>query len=1587
MNKKIAIILLAMCIVLAMAGLVACNENLPPIPTCQTHIDRDKNGVCDICSATVTLCEDHVDANSDNLCDNCGETLPKQITPCDIHADADVNGICDICNVELSLLTTVVTATQQSIVAAKSQLAILDFCSYFSITVDGTPVSVSSKMLNLEQLPTTVGTGKVVCSYNGVEAVLQVEVKEFVRYTVTAKVNSLSIEDEQLSDYDFTALFVAQADSAIVLITEDMISLSNDLQSGKSGVVTCTYQGKTAQVEVTVIPTDYQLELSVEQLTLNYNAVNGLDLSTYFVATRNGIKQQITSDMVTTDIQEAVGSYHYTVTYHGITKTLNVVLNDQHNVQILTAYPNGYNLQQTDISAFDVTTMFSIYVDGVAVQVTADMISGTIANTNIGESNSLTCTYQAGDTTQSATATVTIVDTVLPIITSQNIQIYSTQSDFDLTTLFTITLEGQNVPVTLDMLTVPDNILTSGTHNVTIFYKGQSATATVTVIRGVTIQLTRGDYINIGIDTNILEYDFAKDFAVTINGSNFTNINSYIDISNVDFSTEGEYDVTLTIPYGGVNYSETITYNVVKTQNKITVLQPHVVLTTTQSYNVFNNVKIITQFPWGEGEVKLTSNPDYATINTYYAVATAIDYNSIAVQTITVDIYVNGANSIPTQVTFTLQISSTVVVKPVEKVIFEGETVHPSELFQITVDGVLVEAPLQNITGKIDCFHAGTYVVTLDYQGYVVSSRAIVYDDAIKGTYKTLLRTIATDSDTDEYGDVITDGADSRPIGDLIFHDDGTITMDGLTVQLLSAVDSNTMMVKIGTNNYTLHYADGIIVLDPDNSLRMQFTNEKRPLIYFNEAVWQLENNVTIDYSPTYYVLQSEYSATYSVDTFHIQRIGTDTSMWYGLKVRLVERSTSGSTYEVTWGQTIFADNFEQVLGNQSSFTLNGEFYPIKMTGVKAGVIDKDVTDTSYYGAYTGTIDGKQAVLVVNSYYSLTVNNIRWVNLTETDIDNGYDYVGYDKTTQVVTIFNHDTSDGDVFFACQLKVDLSTKTFTLLPPQDNMIGLYTCDNMQIFLDGYGKGIVNYDKSSYYNYPITYTVVGNTLTYTHDEYNSLFPYGKEATFTLSELGNTLKVKSFDGLDIVGKTFVNQFIVSGAVVTYSEPIIYCSTEDEGKTALYEMFNVITKTGELTLDAKKDLAWSSWGVNTYCFDISAINFPKDGFYQFTINLTLDGNKTTSYYTVQIVRPKQTAQNYGAGIVNHNYTFAVDAFGIAKLNISGNVYSGEIKLDEQNNIFGNLKHGNSYVLVKSRPFAEGIMELIVSGDASFNEYFVIGSTTVIGTHGLTLRKVTVGGQDLFLLSTSEASTSLKIVQVNVVSGASITATNAILQIVDGQNSTYIKVNAWGDVSNGCTLADVFRGTHTNDSLGILVVDGFGKVTLTADSQTKYGTYQINSAKEIMAQFGNDFCVYTIDNGVFEVYNITLNNSLVEGSTYIYQGVGDSSAEGESSSWESTYNFETSFTFGANGIVTIDSTLILEEDETATLQYAPTYVGVGSYSVKGNVVTVTIGENTFLFQIDKVIYAKQLICTSTTLSESDHGYFKVDATFSKSND
>lgn len=86
-TKIIALILAVFCLSMCFVG---CDK------ACETHVDENEDGICDVCELEIPIpeCDNHKDEDNDQKCDVC---KVNYITPCATHKDEDADKICDVC--------------------------------------------------------------------------------------------------------------------------------------------------------------------------------------------------------------------------------------------------------------------------------------------------------------------------------------------------------------------------------------------------------------------------------------------------------------------------------------------------------------------------------------------------------------------------------------------------------------------------------------------------------------------------------------------------------------------------------------------------------------------------------------------------------------------------------------------------------------------------------------------------------------------------------------------------------------------------------------------------------------------------------------------------------------------------------------------------------------------------------------------------------------------------------------------------------------------------------------------------------------------------------------------------------------------------------------------------------------------------------------------------------------------------------------------------------------------------------------------------------------------------------------------------
>ncbi len=1179
---------------------------------------------------------------------------------------------------------------------------------------------------------------------------------------VSASGGTVTVKDREIGTYDYTTLFTITENGSPVAVKAEYVDASKVVAIPGIYVVTCTYKGKSADAAVKVEATDYSLDLAVEQVSVKLSEVAGYDFKALFSATLDGEPAEITDDMVVSTVKNEVGDYTYTVNFYGLSKTLTVHVVPNRSVEIVLSY-TVYELPVSEIDGFDAKTLFSLYIDGQAAKIDDSMIdSSALAAATVGDTVEVTLNYSDGEVTAVKSASVTVVAEIEVVITARNVVTYPNGDVIDLTSLFTIKRGEEDIPVTIDMIEGSIDYSSEGENRITLTYGGKTATAVVEVKRGVIIGYAKGDTVTVrkGADKSV--YPFADDFVIIINGTRFRRIpDSCFDLSAVNFDEAGTFTVTLTIKYNdqglglsGAKFeevSETITYVVTETTYSVNVINPLVILPAgTSSYNPLGNLSVVIN---GYTQT-LTTNPAHVdTITCYAQVQGSIDFSVSEVQQISVAVYVNGPEAEPVTVSFEVAVDSAITVSAHDAAVFAGDTVYARNLFTITAGSREVQVTDEMVSGKVDTFTPGVYRITADYMGYKAVATVIVYPAEMKGTYKTGLTTIPTytsDDDDDESG-WYTEGGDDyyddsygadlpatiaetmdpvSPLGDLVI-EEGSITFNDNTATEAIGIDENSMLLRTGVSGreYTLTYDNGVVVLVPDNGIKLSFSDYARPLIYFKSDMWTIEQHFTVNYSD-HYVL-SDALVGYSMDNFLI-RSSTGERKWYTLYVRLATKTSADTVYNVRWGESTM-DNFNPAVGSVCTLNFEDTAYEFTVTATGVGKVNRYENHEYANMEFSGTVDGKEAKLVVNSseWFQLYIENKLVLQLTGNDVSqlkNGGKLSG-----NRVFLYAHETDSDYGEYSYMFDLDVEGKTFTL-EQRDPYYGRYMRDNTYIFLDGYGTGHFNTNIGSHVTTCFRYTAVNGELRITFVDTDPGYAYGDGAVFYISPLLNVLTVKQSYNDTLAGADFRNEIITDGAIVDVNADIIASESTTSGRQALLDAITVTTKDGTFTG------TYATAYVNT-----DTVDFTHNGFCQFTINVSVGGRQVANYYAVQIITPDSSVSGYVGsytGVMNKSLGLTVDKFGRAFISVDGTVYGGLVTVNEDGGFSVKAyTEGGEFISAKAAVIASGVFAVTCDGALRSSDYFASSSVSAdaAGTEGFVIRRFISGDVTVYTVSSGD--------------------------------------------------------------------------------------------------------------------------------------------------------------------------------------------------------------------------------------------------------
>ncbi len=1506
-----------------------------------------------------------------------------------------------------------VTANQSNVSLKNDSVESFDYTTLFSVTSDGESVTVTKEMLDLSALSPDVDSFEVTCSYGDKSAAVKVTVTRDV-WTVDLSQNTLTISVKEVKYYNFRALFTVKKNGINVGVANNMVD-SDVSETPGTYHFTVTAGSVSQTLTVTVREIEYKVELAQEEVTVRISAVEDYDFNALFTVTEEGVAKQITDDMVETNIVALVGTYHYTVKFGTASKTLTVHVSDAYEINIIPSYKT-LSLTPNQLQNYDWTMLFSVYVDGEAAPVTESMIDvSQLSNATVGQTYTVTITYQKGATTKTCATEISVVENAAIKVDTKNVVTYPNSEYIDLTTLFTITQGNKTIPVTNEMISgTIDYSIQDEAQIITLTYLGVTYQSTVTVRRGVIIDYASSDVITIKSGTDINSYLFAEDFVVLVNGVRFRNLMQFVNLTGisrngetlseaVDFSTVGSYKAILEIPYNNEKasglsgpkmqiFEKEITYNVVSLDYSLSVEQDVVSLPKgTESFDVFSNLKLVRN----GYNTKVMDNIEWINIISCYGqlVSEPLDFSATGLQLVEIDVYVFCTKAgtdlgEPVRISFYVEIVGDVKVVATDKTVFGNTTIYTTDLFTITEgeENILVTADM--VSGKVDTFRAGTYYITAEYKNVTATAKVVVINPQLAGVYKTGQTPIpveepdySDEGGEDYWGDdpgwgeysLATYSLPSNTLGNMVITTDGTITVNGVSAQFIGAIDENTLIVQIGSNDYTLYYQNGIVALDPDNSAKLGFSEYKRPLVYFHADMWEIDQVVTINYGSQHVLTTT--TTCYSYDVFHIVSDDGEKEMWYGLRVELIGKTSADTIYSVEWGEVQFGENFQVVEGNASTLTFNGITVKFVMQDATTGKVDRTEEEKVWANQiFDGVVDGKKAQLVFNQLEALDyyIDGQKIVSVGTYEFGNmkngGIDHAG---NTVMVYFYDGEKPVSTYKFL----INPQDNTFEYVQP-DGIFGKYVSENMMVFLDGYGTGIVNFDTRSYYTYQFQYTLINNELKITFFNTNALFGYGKYITFNMADLKNVLTVKHTENAELQGKVFTNCTITDGAIVSFNQSVFTAGSASY-KEDIYKSISIVTKDGELTTEQKKSTIVTPNG-EIPVVDLSSVSNRKDGFYQIAVTVSVDNVPKTTYFAIQMVRTAVDNETlFGAanlqgihtlyGTLQSQNVLTLDRYGNATAVIDGVTYSGYCVLNTNNSKFTvkAFAQSGASVTLSGTLLQNGVFEVRCGGALTFIDYFAKGTRQLAGCAENVLREINVDGVSTYIWAFSETAVG-EIVSVEIDE-----KDKTLFTITKQSGESFVAKVTWsGDSKKGIVLADSLRGTYTKQGDKTLVVDGFGNITVGAT----LGTY-IASGNYVTVTVSNTVYAYKLDktNGTYEILTINVG-AVIYGKTYslTYVFTLDDVA----------YFATTKIYFGSGGKVTISSECSDYEEEFGA--YLPSFVGEGTYTIVENKIKMEIKGKTFAFSVSDVIQCKNIKCDSTTLSDGDIGYFAVGATFTE---
>lgn len=1318
---------------------------------------------------------------------------------------------------------------------------------------------------------------------------------------IDVKIKNINVTSETLKSYDFTKAFRLYVNDVPFPVTEDMIDISSIKDEDGTYQIYCEYRGvkANATVNVTFIE-EYKVTCSVESVEIKKSEVKSYNFLELFKVYHYDVEDVITSSMINSTVKEEIGDYEYTITYHGVSKTLKVKVIKSDSLQAVKSFALK-ELTKSELEDFDFTTLFYLYKDGESKEITSSMIDKSSLNGNVevGSTYNIILRYSEGSDSVEETASIKIVNEDEIALSSKNIDVVpNSSSPIDLKDLFTITENGKSIEVKDQMIKGEVNYQKIGQYEINLSYRGKNTTSIVNVKKGLTISYATSDTIVIKKGTDKESYNFAKDFIVLLNGTRFSLTNNEIDSSKVDFSKEGSYEVTYSASYiegtETKNISKTITYVVKERVSTVQIINDYVEVNKSD-YDVLSNIKVVVN----NYQQTLTLVKDNADIiTTYCKIISEIDYNDHSIQEITIDVYANGVDSSPIRVTYEVLVPSKIKIESTEKqTLYIGDTFRKEDLFTINDEGRNITVTSEMVEGKVNTFKEGVYPITITYNGETKTTNVVVVDPKILGTYKTKLTDIYEESSSSSSSSSEDDGyiddseEDDEPIVvrtlDNLVIGRNYLKIDGKVATSFYAISPTKFRFSLGNFDFDMEYENGVMSIVPLNNTKMKYGSNNRSFVYFNFDQYYVEERYIINSGNSHVVNSGNIG--YSIDIFKLLNKIDHTYSYYGMKTQLVDKSSTDFVYEVSYG-FVEIDNLNLTPNNEYTLTFLDQDYSFKANTTTSGRVLKDDDFERKYAniTFNGTIDGKSATLESNQYQAFTLKiDGKEIFSSNHNAITSQPYGGVDYKNNILYVISD--TDNSIPYSYRFNLNVNDSTFTV-DQRDCYFGLYKIktndENLAssyIFIDGYSKGYLKgFDGTTYNKLPFTYQIHNGKITIKLLSYKNGFNYGQEIVLDVNSLGNTLIVEKSLNNKINNYIFENVYVTDGALVTLNNNTIGLTTSvDESIDKLMSYFTIVTNKGELSKEEKMQV-----------IDYSSIDFTSGGYYSVSVSAMYNNELVSSYYGIKIVDPLLKDSPLVGNFTLSNdstYTLSINEFGEVTFKYYKSVldereYKGTIIVGENNSFIiscsytstvdGTLKN----ISINGKLEKNGILSATVTGDKNVSGYLYNEDTSfnILKGKSSYLYRFENNDEVTYYYSTSLTGAGMK-VDVNVVNDIDILSPGSEFIIsFNNQQILYGKVKSWND-NNGIILPDEYRGDYTSSS-STLFVDGFGISSSTLGkityNNTKYDYYLYND--NLLQVISNDEIQFYIslnkNDHTFEIINSRLENS---GITNDYAEIG----------------------------------------------------------------------------------------------------------------